>query len=151
MDNRDKFYFFNKVLSSSVPVLFTLWSNYLSEPHKRTGHSKALRVVKTCLHQRRKHKHKCGRNSTRINTNTGESTHLFFLFSPVIHAFKAQVQENQTRSFYSSCACSLILWIGDDQENNDCVPSSHVCAYAFVVDDLTELSCTGLLAFMSLV
>ena len=24
MDNRDKFYFFNKVLSSSVPVLFTL-------------------------------------------------------------------------------------------------------------------------------
>ena len=24
MDNRDKFYFFNKVMSSSVPVLFTL-------------------------------------------------------------------------------------------------------------------------------
>ena len=24
MDNRDKFYFFNKVLSSPVPVLFTL-------------------------------------------------------------------------------------------------------------------------------
>ena len=34
MDNRDKFYFFNKVLLSSVPVLFTLQSNYLSEPDK---------------------------------------------------------------------------------------------------------------------
>ena len=36
-----------------------------------------------------------------------------------------------------------MLWISDDQEKNDCVPSSHVSAYAFVVDDLTELSCTG--------
>ena len=37
-----------------------------------------------------------------------------------------------------------MLWISDDQEKNDCVPSSHVSAYAFVVDDLTELSCTGI-------
>ena len=45
--------------------------------------------------------------------------------------------------FFPSCACSLILWISDDQEKNDCVPSSHDSAYAFVIDDLTELSCTG--------
>ena len=36
-----------------------------------------------------------------------------------------------------------MLWISDDQEKNDCVPSSYVSAYAFVVDDLTELGCTG--------
>ena len=86
---------------------------------------------------------KCGRNSTRINTNTGESTLLFFLLTPIINALKAQVQENQTSSFFSSCAWTLILWISDDQEKNDCVPSSHVSAYALVVGDLTELNCTG--------
>ena len=36
-----------------------------------------------------------------------------------------------------------MLWITDDQEKNECVPSSHVSAYPFVVDDLTELSGTG--------
>ena len=36
-----------------------------------------------------------------------------------------------------------MLWISDDQEKNDCVPPSHVSVYAFVVDDLTELGCTG--------
>ena len=36
-----------------------------------------------------------------------------------------------------------MLWITDDQEKNECVPSSHVSADPFVVDDLAELSCTG--------
>ena len=36
-----------------------------------------------------------------------------------------------------------MLWIGDDQEKNECVPSSHVSADLFVVDDLTEPSCTA--------
>ena len=81
--------------------------------------------------------------STSINTNTGESTHSFFLSLPVINAVKAQEQENQTGSFYSSCVCSLIEWISNNQEKNECVPSFHDSAYAFVVDDLTELSCTG--------
>ena len=34
-------------------------------------------------------------------------------------------------------------WITDDQEKNESVPSSHVSADPFVVDDLTEPSCTG--------
>ena len=46
-------------------------------------------------------------------------------------------------SFHSSCVRSLIVWIGNGQEKNECVPSSHVSAYAFAFDDLTELSCTG--------
>ena len=83
---------------------------------------------------------KCGRNSTRIKTNRGESTQVFFLFTPIIHVLKAQVQENQTSSFLSSCAWTLILGISNDQEKNECVPSSHVSASAFVVDDLTELN-----------
>ena len=41
----------------------------------------------------------------RINTNTGESTHSCFLCSPVINAFKEQVQEKQTSSLYFSCFC----------------------------------------------
>ena len=37
--------------------------------------------------------------------------------------------------------------------NNECIPSFHVSAYAYVVDDLTALSCClpVLLVFMSLV
>ena len=38
---------FNKILLSSVSVLFTLQSNYSSEPDKRLGHSEILRAVKT--------------------------------------------------------------------------------------------------------
>ena len=36
-----------------------------------------------------------------------------------------------------------MLWITDDQEKKECVPSSHVSAVPFVVDGLTERSCTG--------
>ena len=36
-----------------------------------------------------------------------------------------------------------MLWISDDQEKNERVPSSHVSADPFVVNDLTEPSCTG--------
>ena len=56
-------------------------------------------------------------------------------------------------SFYSSCVRSLIVRISNDQEKNECVPSFHVSAYAFVVDDLTELNSVVplLLAFESLV
>ena len=36
-----------------------------------------------------------------------------------------------------------MLWISDDQEKNECVPSSSVSADPFVVDGLTEPSCTG--------
>ena len=48
---------------------------------------------------------KRGRYSTSINTNTAESMHSFFLFSPVINAFKEQVEEKQTSSLYFSCFC----------------------------------------------
>ena len=96
-----------------------------------------MRAVKTCLHQRHKHKHKLSADVI------GENTQVFFLFTPIINVLKAQVQENQTSSFFSSCAWTLTLWISDDQEENDCVPSSHASASAFVVDDLTELNCTG--------
>ena len=105
MDNRDKFYFFNKVLLSWVPVLFTLYSNYLSEPDKRpkgsdtAKHCAQLRLVYTSDTNTSTSFIKCGRYSARINTNTGESTHSFFLFSPVINAFKEQVQKNKRVRF----------------------------------------------------
>ena len=79
----------------------TTWVNQIDTLKARTqqniAHSKDLFTPAT----KTQAQVKCGRDSTRINTNTGESTHLFFLFSPVINAFKAQVQENQTGSFFS--------------------------------------------------
>ena len=79
----------------------TTWVNQINTLKARTqqniAHSKDLFTPAT----KTQAQVKCGRDSTRMNTNTGESTLLFFLFSPVINAFKAQVQENQTGSFFS--------------------------------------------------
>ena len=147
MDNRDKFISSIKYCYLQYPCRLlcnpTTWVNQINAlkawTQQNIARSKDLFTPATSTQAQVK----CGRNSTRINTNTGESTLLFFLLTPIINALKAQVQENQTSSFFSSCAWTLILWISDDQEKNDCVPSSHVSAYAFVVDDLTELNCTG--------
>ena len=43
MDNRDKLYYFNKILLSSVAVLFTLLSNYLREPDKYSNGSNTVK------------------------------------------------------------------------------------------------------------
>ena len=43
MDNRDKLYYFNKILLSSVAVLFTLLSNYLREPDKYPNSSNTVK------------------------------------------------------------------------------------------------------------
>ena len=63
-----------------------------------------------------------------------------------------QHKNNSLYSLYSSCVRSLIVRISNDQEKNECVPSFHVSAYAFVVDDLTELNSVVplLFAFKSL-
>ena len=60
MDNRDKLYFFNKMLLSSVPVLLlcnpTIWVNQINT--LKAKHSEKLRAVTTGFQKRLKHKQK---------------------------------------------------------------------------------------------